>query len=229
MLKQQIGKNADDEGEDLHFHQLRGRLTLLCGRCVWIEAGSALHIDKQGQRQLRRTLLGVNKIHSWVFVRKANPSVRTANAWWHWFPPTLLGTLICSSFIIMWFPDMKALSFLVHVGFTVSFIVRKMQTLGWPPRESAGLENRGLGSSGTWYRVAFAGQGFRDVTLGLSFVFYCVSVGKLFTSQNLCFLLLQHCSENFLSEYQIFSCQFHSLWRNLTFFSLLESRIPLAD
>lgn len=42
---------------------------------------------------------------------------------------------------MMWFPDIKALSFLVHVGFTISSTVKKMQTLVWPRGELAGLEN----------------------------------------------------------------------------------------
>lgn len=42
---------------------------------------------------------------------------------------------------MMWFPDIKALSLLVRVVFTISFTVQ-MQTLVWPRGELACLENR---------------------------------------------------------------------------------------
>lgn len=46
-----------------------------------------------------------------------------------------------------WFPEIQALSFLVPVDFTMSFTVRKVQTLDWPPGKLVGWENRGFGSS----------------------------------------------------------------------------------
>ena len=73
----------------------------------------------------------------------------------------LIETVICSTFKMMWFPDVKAL-FLVQVGFSIGFtkkahtlqsslvaqMVKKVPTLDWSLRAPAGLANRGFGSSG---------------------------------------------------------------------------------
>lgn len=86
-----------------------------------------------------------------MFGRKANPGVRIATAYQHWLPPALIETFICSTFKMMWLPDVKALSFLVHVGFTIGFTTKKVHTLEWPLSEPAGLENRGFGLAGTQF------------------------------------------------------------------------------
>lgn len=52
---------------------------------------------------------------------------------------------------MMWFPDVKALSFRVRVGFTVRFTLKQVQILDWPPGELADLEKRGFRSYGKQY------------------------------------------------------------------------------
>ena len=58
----------------------------------------------------------------------------------------LIETLICNTFKMMWFPDVKAL-FMVQVGFTIGF-TKKVHTQDWPLSAPAGLENRGFGPAG---------------------------------------------------------------------------------
>ena len=73
----------------------------------------------------------------------------------------LIETLICNTFKMMWFPDVKAL-FMVQVGFTIGFtkkvptlqaslvaqMVKQVHTQDWPLSAPAGLENRGFGPAG---------------------------------------------------------------------------------